>query len=750
MTRLRKACFGILAAALLLPAAAWPCGYTNSHSVRFGCVADFSWPPPLAGGTCRSRGAKDEYTPEAWKYFAGDEEWRPFPWLLDQARTLEKQGRYREAAEIYEKYCRRGPEQVPDKEFNSALDRIELFRDPGVLKGEKELRRYLHIRDEYYDRRDWDKTESGLMALLNQGDQALHPPALFLLASVQYRKCRYDQALSLYRKLLQDYPDSSKAASAEFMIAKCLFWQIAWKSLKEGEKQLKTSDQLTDYLIPNLTKRGEDEGKLDEAEAAFKKFVERHPKHLLAPTACCWLGGMVLAQGRKLEAVKIYLALLRRPDAQALAVPVLSSLYLTLGETTEAERKTLEKEMAKQPELLEPYLYFMLYYFWSGEDEEKAIQQHCAELAKAQLARSPRSALSRGLLVRLAQVAYREGDWGGTRRLADRAIRAGGSKQLLDEAYWMRAAAWHRSQQYWSAIRDYKTLLKEFPDSYLAGCALEELALLYETINQPGKALEVYFDLAYDTDVAWLVDIKMSKGELRRFIREHPAHPRKDFLNYALAIRYLREGDYRTARKYCDRAGNDFPGKEMDSPDARKTLLALVNWEKELSPAKNAGARAEILFQYARWLDDGPDTLIYNEPAWQQTRMDNLPPCLATPREWRLIIACLEKDNVLLRAADLYSQSAKLAPDPPRAAEALYAAGHCYLRVANYNTLLRELNPKRAYTRRAKQLFEMVAEKYPGTPQAAKAAQLARLIRGDEVYEGGGEHPWGPDPEYGK
>ena len=323
----------------------------------------------------------------------------------------------------------------------------------------------------------------------------------------------------------------------------------------------------------------------------------------------------------------------------------------------------------------------------------------------------------------------------------------------------MRGAAWHRQQQYWLAIRDFETLRRRFPHSPMGTSAREELAVLYETVGKYGRALEEDFALGYQADVAWLVDVKMTSADLRAYIAQHPNHPKRTFLWYALGIRSMRDGQYRRA-KACfaqvslpltRKAYAEYESYWYGSPpaDPRATLNTLMEWDRKLRHARNRTEKWSVLFGYAKYLDQGPDTLIYNEPAWKGVRMDNLQalsPLDVTHKtqDERLRISYLERDNVLLRAAGMYLRAVRIAPERAETPLILYAAAYCYLRVANYNYFFRQASPRRGYLRKAKALWQRLAIEYPSSPWTRKAARLDRALKGSEVLEGG-QHPWGAD-----
>jgi outer membrane protein assembly factor BamD (BamD/ComL family) len=360
--------------------------------------------------------------------------------------------------------------------------------------------------------------------------------------------------------------------------------------------------------------------------------------------------------------------------------------------------------------------------------------------------------------VRLSQVSYQFGRWGQARTLADRAIGIRNGDQLLDEAYWMRGAAWHRQRQYWLALRDFQTLRRRFPTSPLGQGAREELAVLYETTGQFGRALNEDFALGYQADIAWLVDVKMTPADLRSYITQHPGHPQRDLLWYSLAIRHMRRGEYPRARTCFAKIKLPMTLKygEMETGvvtyepiDLRPVLRQLENWEAKIRDARSRDEKARALFGQGEYLAKAPDTLVYNEPAWRGVRMGNLQalhPLDAAHEKQDISVRdrYLERDNILLRAADAYERSARLTPGNRQAATALYCAAYCYLRVSNYNPLFREMNPRRGYIRREKRLWQDIVTRYPASPWTRRAAKLDHILKGNEIF-GGGEHPWGPN-----
>src|SRR5206468_2503097 len=124
-----------------------------------------------------------------------------------------------------------------------------------------------------------------------------------------------------------------------------------------------------------------------------------------------------------------------------------------------------------------------------------------------------------------------------------------------------RGAVYHKQKRYTAALADFNTLLARFPKSPLQHGAREELALLHEAVGDLGGALEQYFALGYQTDVAFLLDARMTRDEMRRYMRLHRDMPyrlqphwgeetpparsirytRNDVIAYSLGIRCLRD-----------------------------------------------------------------------------------------------------------------------------------------------------------------------------------------------------------------
>lgn len=245
------------------------------------------------------------------------------------------------------------------------------------------------------------------------------------------------------------------------------------------------------------------------------------------------------------------------------------------------------------------------------------------------------------------------------------------------------------------------------------------LALVCEEAGDLGGALEQYLALDYQLDVAYLTDVLMTPDDLARFVEKHPGGPKRDELQYALGVRYLRAGrlqearlayalvrtvdPYETARDPWDRSaspkaawGCDW---SVDGVRARwvaadlQTIDDLEHLRERTTLAQGSEARAEAFYQLASYLYESSDLLFYNPEAWRGFRAELLsqrPPAVAQPNENEVAWRYCKQHEPVSQALAIYLEVADTYPNTRAARDALLSAVYCDDRLAGYSGYWRD------------------------------------------------------------
>src|SRR5205823_2435337 len=86
-------------------------------------------------------------------------------------------------------------------------------------------------------------------------------------------------------------------------------------------------------------------------------------------------------------------------------------------------------------------------------------------------------------------------------------------------ALFVRGATLHKLKRLVPAMADFQTILARFPASPLRRAAREEIAIIDEAQGNLSAALDQYFELGYQCDIAFFLDGRMSLPEIERYYR---------------------------------------------------------------------------------------------------------------------------------------------------------------------------------------------------------------------------------------
>jgi outer membrane protein assembly factor BamD (BamD/ComL family) len=644
----------------------------------------------------------------------------------------------------------------------SLRDRLEVLsaivKLPQPLNSawEARLRSYLHalnLSDRAPD--GWNEAQATFERLHDDTAAGfLREHALYQVASLAYAWLDSPRARRLYQQLLREFPSSPKREAALIMIARC-------------------------GILPKTA----DGRNLSAATHALDQFSADFPNSRFRRAALGLRARVAYLTGDYGKSAGLYLALDDLPSveivrkamplpAQERWYPRLLAAYLyrlqrtaryddyvwalhqvneTMQMMTPGAARAFVARMKAEPTLAAPYFYYRLYYTGESADEdgdEAAIKRREQARMKSLLPLAEHIAAQRGdalptlVKVRLAEVYYQESNFRDAVRWADMALQTTRpGQEPYARALFVRAASRHKQHRLADAIADFETLLARCPNSPLRPGTREELAILKEATGDLGGALDQYFGLGYDEDIAYLLDVRMPTATVAAYVAAHPHHAQRDLLRYSLGIRYLRDGDFSAARRNLRSvprtrylaftnpkswSGDPF---DRDSLDPLTVIDELMELRKHVAQARSREARAMAAYEYASYPYKNGTLLFYNAALWKGERIWLFEEFWNKGQETAADVRAVEQH---MRTHEVYAHSLQLCkqvyrdyPDTKAAPLALYRAACSASRLANMNVCWgKEANLEE----QAEHLMRRLVRLYPKHPLASHARKYADVF----------------------
>lgn len=232
--------------------------------------------------------------------------------------------------------------------------------------------------------------------------------------------------------------------------------------------------------------------------------------------------------------------------------------------------------------------------------------------------------------VRLAQAAIQLGRDRDARRFVAQARDRGLKGDEAAMAEYIHGTLELRAGRRENALAAFRTIRSRYGKSYLANGAKENLAILAERSGRLGDALDLYDELGYRMDFAYMADARMSPGELQSYLRR-PNARRRDVLTYTLGMRYLRLNRWSEAEATFAKLSparrkelTASPGWNWDQnrglQDPLATLAALRKMDEAVKRAKGREAKADALYRMASYYYTHRPLLLYSPMLWRGDR----------------------------------------------------------------------------------------------------------------------------------
>lgn len=443
-----------------------------------------------------------------------------------------------------------------------------------------------------------------------------------------------------YLEVAKKYPASLPAESAMIMAARAQVERSNDEISDKGAEAI-FSKLLTKY--PNSRFRSNIEGWRGANEMHQKHVTEAithyvRQSHSSIPHES-WKGHQALAEiaqsdGRLADAAIHWLYQRSLGDDLHFKYDSARQLRFAFNGFSAKDARLVQLKVRSNEKLLSSYLDFRL------EDTSLSPQdeQNLLAYISTALARLPH--VNRNIYARLAQIHYNSGRYNRALTLARKARSAPG--ELGNRARYIEAASLARMGNRRAAIKSYEALYRSNPPKHLRQGTAEALALLDEEAGNYIRAFELYTDIGYDSDAAFIADSVMSPAQLARVVRSYKRGDERNALNYTLAMRYFRKGQYEQARQVLihmpvdlrKRKGLNFtefkhylsviyfekaPAKEIDPLD---DVVYLQHLRGQAEGAKTQSTRAKAIYAMAQYSHSRRNLMFYSAGLWHGTRAD--------------------------------------------------------------------------------------------------------------------------------
>ncbi len=599
----------------------------------------------------------------------------------------------------------------------------------------------------------------------------LEPYVLYDGAMTAYEMRDYSLAAIRFERLARKHPRTPRAEAALIMVPRSLL--NSDRSLPKGAR-----------LLADCRR----------ADSALRSLLSQFPKTRFESNAHCWLGRIDYLLGRTELALAHYRRALEEaehPEDRRVAIDSMAICESDLGrrerlalayvkrfQLAGAEHRLLSQKLladtlgtfdvAAADRFVKLLLsdggafpaYFDMRMYLA--EPTKSRRRNLLSLAEAWSKRHPLSPDAAYMRSRIAESHYLDGRYS---LAASSARRALASRNKSDDAaalatYVLGSCA-RRAARTAEAARHYERLLARYMRSYLAAGAREALALAHERLGRLDKALEAYMLLGYEYDVAYLLDAKMTPGQLARFINSRPRHPNRKLLTFSLGVRYLRERNWRQAERWLSKlsrkerrgfAGVDVPPKRRGDAfdpsylayddaeslrDPLETARDLRRLEARVRVAKGADARAAAMLAMAKFYYAGRNLALYNATLWHGDR------ALVVGASWnhgaadKSDIEALRRHHYehecMAHSLQIAQHLLKRHPKSRSAPEAAMLGIKSAKRLASLNPWWRDEEQRARLRQEALRLCKFLASVHPSHPLTALATKMSLDLRAEQT-----------------
>ena len=661
---------------------------------------------------------------------------------IHHARNLEVRGQYQEAARAFRNASHAQRIQ------SLAQEREELIQYRSTDGGYKDYLKQRYIL-EFGSAAEKEKAKIAIKELAK--NSRLKPFVAYTMAT-QNKGMTMKSRADAYLEVANQFPTSKRVESALIMAGRC------------------------------YTENDPSESEVKLAQDIFHRLLTEHPNSRFRANVEGWLGGIELRQDHKAEAISHFIRQSRSSipreswkGHQALAEiaqkdgrPADATVHWLyqrgldvdlhfkyeasrqirniFGDLTAKDARVIQAKIRKDERLLNSYLDFRV----EDTSLKPADERNLLSYVTSSLSSLKR--VDKGLYARIAQLDYNSGRYARALKSARKARSTKGD--IGNRAKYVEAASLARLGRRSEAISKYESLYRSNPPKHLRqGCA-EALALLQEDAGNYGRAFELYHDIQYRSDAAFLADSVMSPTQLARQVRSQKHGDFQNALNYTLAMRYFRKGDYEKARRILVRMPEDLrkrkglnyqdfqrylsfsyfeklPPKEVDPLD---DVLKLQRLRRQAEGAKTQSGRAKAIYAMAQFTHSRRNLMFYSAGLWHGDRAD------VFGLYWNERINKGRSEEFAMKGAVEHECDAqtmrfceelvKRCPRSPLVTKALYTAGVSAESLGRFNSWWsRRRTPM---VKKSIGFFKKLYKNYPHDPLAKDARKFAEEF-GEEL-----------------
>jgi TolA-binding protein len=635
---------------------------------------------------------------------------------------------------------------------NSAYDMLDALSALQQGSSRKSVKAFLEARGEVTNS---VLTEEEFDEVLKKAipDSNLSDNWAYLLCAQLAKSKDQIGALKAFQKHAVDFPASEKQEAVLFMIARLTMRQ-SYSSTAKGCYIEKPTDveesnyRQTDRVAIEPKEKCQDES-WHTAIKAFRQLIKKYPHGRYVNDARGWIANLYLNGEETAPALAEYYRLLGSTDL-AVRLQAKKSLQILGHEYDDDTLDKVEALIADEPDAALAYAYHRIYnhaidftyvefedWCCSGKDRWSEIEkerervkkendkgrhelERIAKFATAMVKRHGRPRVSADFLLRVAQAQLELQNFKDALSLADQTLRVGVTKDSRAQALWVKGSSEHRQKKLAKARTTFSQLIKEFPDHKLTEGARRLLAITAEDQDDLETALDLYFALEYEQDVAYFVDVLMPIDRLAKYVAQRTESEHHNTLLYSLGLRYMREKRWNEARATLvrlstEKGRDDYLENERDKTwffpkevgyaygeprityiktswvvQDLKTIDIIEYHEKAVEEAVGDEAKAEAMYQLASAYFEADDLTFYNPAMWDGSRGGSLSGLLFSrherlPNESRVIFEHLEEHDPWARAIPIYIEVADRFPQTKAARDALYSAAVAHQRLAERN-----------------------------------------------------------------
>lgn len=632
-------------------------------------------------------------------------------------------------------------EPETQKDRNTAVDILDGIS--AIKRGSKPraVQEYIDARLAY----NTNSTEISEQPIA-ESDRNLRDNWSYLRAATLYSTNHKEAALAAFREHTERHPNSEKNEAVRYMIAKIImesshsFGNMSCGIM--GKRQWENEEIKTSEIEP--VEKCKDES-WHKAVEAFREMMQKFPNGRYRNDARGWLAYLYRRGGDRAEALAEYYRLLGDPTERTARLEAKKSLQFIGHEYDDQMLDKVESLIVGDRDAALAYAYHRIYnhaidfsyeepskWCCSGEDswrereeEETRVSkanrignhelERIAKFASAMMNRYSSAAVSGNFVLRVAEAQLELQNYAEALKSADKALELGISGDMRMEGLWVKGSSEHKQKRLKAARETFKKLIAEFPKTKLTEGARRLLAMTAEDQDDLETALDLYTELDYESDVAYLVDVLLPTDRLAKYAEDRKRTPQYDRLLYSLGLRYMRDKRWKDARDTFHRVrtetGTDgylqqdknatwyFP-KEPGFDEGEfsyiktswvtqdlKTIDILESHEQAVESAQGDEAKAEAMYQLASVLFEADDLAFYNPSLWTGWRSGRLNDLQFSdherlPNESRIIFEHLNSHDPWARAIPIYEDIVSRFPKTKTARDAMYSTAVAHERLA--------------------------------------------------------------------